>query len=368
MNENNQWGIFCNGLRNNGDVKRTFEELQQNPTYMIKAITLKNKDSFVTESFALPVPAYNIVRSKTTAFIRALQGFVPKNIMDALHAGAVEEAIKLLDPTNLVSENNIVEKVTQKYTIDLNNARIRLEAAQNTVHPTESIRQQEIDKYSKKIKEIERKINGITERIKNSEHCSICYGDFVNKSVAECCQGAYCFPCICLWLDKNPNCPLCRTKITSHNLKTIGEVSADQEDSIEVIEENIDEFSENKTKIENLSVLLRKMKTDQKFLIFSSRVESFQEISELLETMHIEFKEVKGHIKTTLQQYKEGALQVLLLHSDYCASGLNLENTTDLVLFHKFDEMTQEQIIGRAQRPGRKTSLNVWAFQHTIED
>ena len=74
------------------------------------------------------------------------------------------------------------------------------------------------------------------------------------------------------------------------------------------------------------------------------------------------FEYVKGNsnqIKCTIDRYKEGNTQILLVNTHHFGSGLNLENTTDLILFHKFDTEIEKQVIGRAQRYGRKEPLNV---------
>ena len=48
-----------------------------------------------------------------------------------------------------------------------------------------------------------------------------------------------------------------------------------------------------------------------------------------------------------------------MLNSKFFGSGLNLENTTHLVLFHEMNMDTTIQAIGRAQRFGRTTSKNI---------
>ena len=64
-------------------------------------------------------------------------------------------------------------------------------------------------------------------------------------------------------------------------------------------------------------------------------------------------------IEKTLKDYKEGDVQVLLLNSMIEGAGMNLENTTYLLFMHKTEEKFIEQVMGRAQRFGRKEPLNV---------
>jgi hypothetical protein len=64
-------------------------------------------------------------------------------------------------------------------------------------------------------------------------------------------------------------------------------------------------------------------------------------------------------IERTLNDYKEGDVQVLLLNSMIEGAGMNLENTTHLLFMHKTEEKFVEQVVGRAQRYGRKLPLNI---------
>jgi SNF2 family DNA or RNA helicase len=78
--------------------------------------------------------------------------------------------------------------------------------------------------------------------------------------------------------------------------------------------------------------------------------------------MQITHAYLKGNgyqIQSTIEKYKTGNVKVLLVNTQAYGSGLNLENTTDMILFHKFDTEIEKQVIGRAQRFGRKQPLNV---------
>ena len=61
------------------------------------------------------------------------------------------------------------------------------------------------------------------------------------------------------------------------------------------------------------------------------------------------------------------SIQVLLLNAEYCASGINLENTSDIVIYHSMNDAKTKQIIGRGQRPGRTSVLNVWKLSYENE-
>jgi hypothetical protein len=56
-----------------------------------------------------------------------------------------------------------------------------------------------------------------------------------------------------------------------------------------------------------------------------------------------------------------------MINAHFAASGMNLENTTDLIIYNKTDQGLMRQIIGRAQRPGRKTPLRVHLLAYENE-
>jgi SNF2 family DNA or RNA helicase len=103
---------------------------------------------------------------------------------------------------------------------------------------------------------------------------------------------------------------------------------------------------------------------NKKVLIFSNYYNSFIEIESILNTLGIVNKRVMGSassINHMIQRYKDPTdnLNVLFLNSHYSGSGINLENTTDIILYHSMNKELTTQVIGRAQRPGRTGSLNI---------
>jgi SNF2 family DNA or RNA helicase len=124
-------------------------------------------------------------------------------------------------------------------------------------------------------------------------------------------------------------------------------------------------------KVRNLEMLLRsKMSATSKVLIFSSYDMSFHCISNVLKKAGMEFRCLKGneqHIRAIVKRYREQDLNVLFINAKNSGSGLNLENTTDIILFHKMDTEIEKQVIGRAQRFGRTAPLRLWYLLHENE-
>lgn len=105
-----------------------------------------------------------------------------------------------------------------------------------------------------------------------------------------------------------------------------------------------------------------------KLLVFSDFYGTFSSIRTLLEKAGIEYSELSGNqieIGKALEGFKFGSKKILLIHSSQYGSGLNLEFSSSIILWHKSDR--NEQLIGRAQRFGRKTQLNIHHLLYTGE-
>ena len=63
--------------------------------------------------------------------------------------------------------------------------------------------------------------------------------------------------------------------------------------------------------------------------------------------------------KKNIRLFKEGKVRVLFLNSNYNGAGINLQESTDIILYHDMNEDMKKQIIGRANRIGRKLQLSV---------
>jgi hypothetical protein len=120
-------------------------------------------------------------------------------------------------------------------------------------------------------------------------------------------------------------------------------------------------FKENNVKTEFVDKMLEDKQS--KWLIFNDNTNVLIKVQSYLQTKNIKCEMLDGGnqklIEKTLQNYKEGDVQVLLLNSMIEGAGMNLENTTHLVFMHKTQQKFVEQVIGRAQRYGRKAPLNI---------
>ena len=98
--------------------------------------------------------------------------------------------------------------------------------------------------------------------------------------------------------------------------------------------------------------------------MYSSSWNTFSEVSNILSENESVTPLLMGsitHINNVITDFKnpESGLDGIMINAHFAAGGMNLENTTDLIIYNKTEEGLMRQIIGRAQRPGRKTPLRV---------
>lgn len=354
----------ASGLSNKGYVTDLFNNIFYNMKQEFShLLVLKNDDKYIDESFNIPIPNQYIIECKDPVTAKLLNGIVDKNVLNCLNANNNKGAIELFNSRQKITENNIINIVIEKFVEEINNLDIQIQAyGQMVFNTNEELnnieRKNRIDRLENKKKDLNIKINDIKDRINKNNICSICYETIDNKTLVKCCSNTFCFKCINLWLCQNASCPLCKNNLKEDQLYLI----QDKEESIknEIIDSN--EMNKEFDKLQNLEILLRNKKKGSKYLIFSEYDISFERIISIINNDY-KYSYLKGNkyiIQKILKEYKEGDLDILLVNIHNYGSGLNLENTTDIIMFHKFDANIEEQVIGRAQRFGREDSLNIY--------
>ena len=367
------------GVRSTGFIKTVMVDLHNTlPRDLAKALVVRNRDDFVSRSFSMPEPVVSSVFCKTPVAIRVLSGVVDRAIMEYLNAGDVSGALSHVSPQNRSTEDNIIALLVDKYTRQLKNAESRLELAQTLQFETDHEREAELQRLERRRLELDNKIACIRERVTCSDTCSICFDAFDNKSLVPCCSNAFCFRCINMWLARTPSCPLCKAGVMPRELLVVnaGAASADQVPSA-VADPCAYDLSPLHDKLQNLEAILRQRCLGEggsgeraRVLLFSAFENTFGQVVPLLGRLGLRYAFLKGNhfqVGAVVNRYKAGDLDVLLVNTRNYGSGLNLETTTDLVMFHKFDSCIEKQVLGRAQRSGRTQPLRVWYLLHENE-
>lgn len=191
------------------------------------------------------------------------------------------------------------------------------------------------------------KIENLNNKIKEYE-CVICYNTNENYIFTTCCNSICCSDCIFKWIkEKKHTCVICRTSLDKTfdayiNLKDIP-------------------IGQNTVIINIINNILDK-NTNAKILICSKYVNSFSYLIDFCKHNLIKHDILHGterKINIIINEYNKGNINILFL-TDNNGIGNNLESTTDLIIFDFINKEIKQQIIGRCQRFGRTTSLNVY--------
>ena len=159
-------------------------------------------------------------------------------------------------------------------------------------------------------------------------------------------------------MARNPECPLCRGKITPASCTKLlrTDLSANAIVDGGAVAAPTHELEK---KPQALLRLLRE-NPNGRFLIFSRYDNPFDTIETAIEGMGLVVKQLKGNkdaIAATIKSFDSGAIRCLLLNSRFAGSGLNIIGATHVVLLHAMTHEEEKQILGRAYRMGRKGPL-----------
>jgi SNF2 family DNA or RNA helicase len=307
-------------------------------------VTIKNPDEFILQSYKMPPTHHTYYECYSTLF-RALNGMVSDRIIAMIDANNIDGAIQALGGKKT---DNITDLVKNRKLQELDEieSKIRIYTMRDDEKRLEKWRNQEV-RVNNQIKELDRRFEDIL-----SEDCNICYGKLCSPVMEPACQNIFCAKCLLRWMNENASCPMCRNEVKTAELVYITQESS---------EEKKEKIEEPPTK-ENTIINIIKKNPEGKFIVFSSFNETFNTIINLLKINDISYIEVKGAIKTMakrIKQFKAGKIQVIFLNSKYNGSGLNLQEATDVIVYHKMSDDLLQQVLGRPNRIGRTEPLQV---------
>lgn len=351
------------GIKTSGFIKDIFGSLFKS-TDVCNSIVIKNKDSYVDESMKLPEIFTKIVECKSSLVLDMLKDYVNCEVMQALNAHDFKKAIECLNPKNKNTEDNLINVLIEKYKREINVIDAKISYTKELIYENEETKTKDIDKLNNEKDKIVGIIENIKLRVKSSTFCPICYNDYNAKSILNCCQNSFCFECLSKWIVNTNRCPMCNSHrcisdilvtVDMEKIEDVGSGSSSRDDLM-------DKF--------NTAMKIIRENPKGRFLILSSYDEPLIHLTPLLGKENISYAYLKGNhncINNTIKKFNQNEINVLLINPKYHGCGLNLEHTSDIILFHKLDFEMEKQIIGRAQRLGRKDNLNVWYLLHNNE-
>jgi SNF2 family DNA or RNA helicase len=315
-----------------------------------KALQIRNPKEYVESSYAMP-PINHHTYICHQPISRAVMGFVPIRVETMIAAGNIRGAISYMGGTET---DNLMSLVKTRIQEELDEAIRKVEFYTRRARRCDEAL---VAEWTEKKERIETRIEALEVRFKDAlaGTCNICFDTLENPAIVPCCQNLFCSKCIITWMARQCTCPLCRASIPPSSLTYIT-----TEENGETKDEVKEEGRPN-TKTQQIIELING-NPDGRFIIFSDEDATFTYINESLMEENIMCKEIKGRSESrekTISKFKSGKINVIFLNSRNNGAGINLQECTDIILFHKMEESIKTQIIGRANRIGRNHELNI---------
>ncbi len=388
--------------KNIGFIRDIFRIVESEARYrkhhpLKNALVVKSSKKYIDKSIILPEINRFYIKCNTPPVLSMIKHCLDNQTLDMLNSNNVKDGINrlrmllsyLLSDTGdeiidniRENNNNIVQLVIgylyqkiKKYENIIDELNVRIDELLlrsrllkiNVLRIIRNIKGMK-DKKFREINEMKNNLDLLINNVRSSNICLICLQYVKNPSgILSCCQTIFCYDCIVNYYPPNTRkkCPfMCKFISPKHDIKlkflsrTVGDP----------------DIIDNYNKIEKVIALLKGHGVDKRpsrVLIFSNYDISLQKIQKHLDREKITYNRLFGHpntIRKRLKDFSSGIVKVLLLNSKFYGSGLNLEMTTDIIIFHSLDDSTETQVIGRAQRMGRAIPLNVHYLYYDHED
>lgn len=310
--------------------------------YVFDDVTIANDEKFIRASFEMP-PTHHTYHTCFSGIYNTVQGIVSDRILAMIDANDIHGTIAALGGKKT---KNITELVRSKKEQELEeiSSKIRIYTLRDD--------EKRVSEWCQRKKRVEAQIAELDKRYSEllSKPCGICY-DVLNNPVMEPnCQNVFCAKCLLTWLKGKNTCPLCRNVVSLDELVYVT-VDAREEKKSQKIP----------SKEEKILELIVNNPTGR-FIVFSSYAETFNRVRRVFKSNSIPYLEVKGGIGAVnrkIEKFKQGEIRVAFLNSKYQGAGLNLQEATDIIIYHSMADDMISQIVGRANRIGRKCPLRV---------
>ena len=334
-------------------------------------LVLRNSDAWINASLEQPVFHHETIMCRTPANLTLLKEFISPAAMEALHAGDTAGALTALG-LKASSKDTLVDRVTAGLRSDLLQSEKILAFKRDIEYSTAAAKAAAIEKAEAKVVRLREQLASLEARVAASatDKCPICYDVPNTTTLTPCCRNAFCLACLCECIAAKPACPLCRAPIDSVSALMVVDGSGASGPSSSSDEMAVDEIEQLPTKAAALLKLLSESSADQRFLVFSAHEASFRGLRELLLVHGVQCELLSGsgaRVDRLRERFASGDVRVLCMNARHVGAGINLEATTDVVLYHRMNTELEKQVIGRAVRFERKRPLRVVHLVHEQE-
>lgn len=325
---------------------------------------VKNPTEFVKKSFDMPETEYRDYICWQPIAAR-LDGIVPNHVNQMIQAGDIYGAISAIGGTNC-TKGGLIEIIRQRKKMDLEYVDFMLRRC--TTHRTGRRNESAIKDWSDRRDKLLQQLEKLEETAKElmESQCPICLENMSEPMIMEpTCQKVFCAECFLTWHMTNSTCPLCRSRVEASQLLYVSEEEARRQSSRNKME------SKPLSKLQRIKRIFKErdeQNPHSKFIIatqFGSTVWYEKIQKTILDEMNILWCEISGRMTTrnkNVKAFQSGSTRVIFISNLDSTAGVNLQAATDVIIFNEMSESQREQVIGRANRIGRKQPLIV----HTL--
>ena len=326
-------------------------------------LTIKNDPEYIKACFTNKPVNFITHECFNPAMLNVVSSHLSENVKLMIEAGDIKGAIEALGGN--VENNNIFDIVISKKMQQLQDSEMRIKIYEKSPKDKKLFLEwkQRYTVFDNEIKQIRQKY---TEMLKDD--CSICCKALQNPILMNCCLHIFCGNCILEWSKQNPSCPMCRGTIKFTELKIVSLESESKDlEQIKKVERVVKHGDGRLIKPEILRNIIKEAleEKNRRIIIFSDYEESYYVINTCLKENNIAFTNFNGtigHKRNILKNYVDGLTPIIFFNTKNNCSGINLEMTTDIILYHTMSPSVKQQIIARADRIGRINELNVHEF------
>lgn len=322
-------------------------------------IQIRHEDEIIDAALRLPPPRTRTVSVMISPLFRGIRSFLTPLALSALDACDHQGAMTALGCSSARGDDGIISALVSKLEREVDELRqqLMLEEEVNNHDVTGII----TDLYAR-IARRRDMIQNIMQRVREGDCCPIGLDTIENKAVTPCCQNAFEFTNLVRALSRSSLCPLCKSYIhTSQLVVSLNNCDDGHSRDREVVESHV---SKEDALRSELAKALR-YRPDTRILIFSC-FWSFN-VNKVVHEVCTETGVIsyvaracdKAIPVNALDDFKTGSTRVMVLNAHSVGAGVNLESTTHVFTMHKMRDDLYTQVIGRAQRMGRRDTLDV---------
>ncbi|AAV50855.1 putative helicase [Acanthamoeba castellanii mimivirus] len=343
-------------------VNKIFGQRQNLLNYFV----VKNKEEYVDKSMILPKPFVFMINTMIQRVVAVFKDLIPQEVLQLINSGNMKEAITKLN-CDVDTEENIIKILTGKINTELHNLETELEYVNNLIPQDVDAHENRKKNIMNNIARCKTKLESIKEKINSikDECCFICTDPFENPTIMNCCKSIFCLKCLLTTLKTvGSKCPYCRHAIKSnkdYQIISSGGTSNKKKKSEIVGKYKFNEMDKADV-LEQVLSYISKNDENPKILIFSDYSQTFEKITKNIAKANLQYAYLSGtpaHITNLITEFENGITNILMLNSQNFGSGLNLQSANYLILYHRMLPELETQVIGRAQRFGRKNNLRV---------